>query len=37
MGFVCYVRYYNSVLFDNSLFLIKVDGYKLWLVPKKIC
>ena len=37
MGYVCFVRYHNSVLFANDIFLRNVDGYKLWLDPKKIC
>ena len=37
MGYVCFARYHNSVLFETNIFLINVDGYKLWLNPKKIC
>ena len=37
MGFVGILRYHNSVLFENNIFQINVDGYKLLLVPKKIC
>ena len=37
MGYVYFVMYYTSVLFENSIFLINIDGYKIWLDPKKIC
>ena len=33
MGYVHFVRYHNSALFENNI-LINVDGYKLWLDPK---
>ena len=36
-GYVHFVRHRNSVLFENNIFRINVDGYKLWLDPKKIC
>ena len=36
MGYVCFVKYGNSGLFENNIFWISVDGYKLWLDPKKI-
>ena len=35
MGYVCFLRYYNSVQIDNNIFRIADDGYKLWLDPKK--
>ena len=37
MGYVCFARYHNSVLFEANIFLINVAGYKIWLDPKKIC
>ena len=37
MVYVCFMRYHNSVLFENSFVLKIVDGYKIWLDPKKIC
>ena len=36
MGYVHFVRYHNSALFENNILGINVDGYKLWLDPKKI-
>ena len=35
MGYAGFVRYQTCVLFENILFWINVNGYKLWLVPKK--
>ena len=37
MEYVFFVRYHNSALFENNIFCKNVDGYKLWLDPKKIC
>ena len=31
-----FVRYHNSVLFENNFCWINVDGYKLWLDPKNL-
>ena len=36
-GLCMFLRYHDSVLFENNILLINVDGYKLWLDPKKIC
>ena len=36
MGNVRFARYHNIVLFETNIFLINVDGYKLWFDPKKI-
>ena len=37
MGYVCFARYHRSVLFETNIFLINIDGYKLWLDSKKTC
>ena len=35
MGYVHFVRYHNSALFENIFFRINVNGFKLVLEPKK--
>ena len=36
-GVFIFARYHNSVLIETNIFLINIDGYKLWLNNEKIC